>query len=626
MMKKKHLFHFFFLLIFALNVSAQTATQIAKQDPVEQRLRVYVNYLASDKLEGRRTGEKGATFSAGYISNLFSKFKLKPGTTSAKKRTNYLQSFPYVTGVELGKNNEFHLDITKLDGERMRFTNMLPVRVLGASPNSVVEDSPVVFAGFGITAQDRAFDDYKNIDVKNKTVLAFDGNPEYKDPKSSFSRFSIYTKAKLAKDNGARALLLISLENNFDDEKLTKLTYDPTLGELAIPTFIISRNTAANMLGTSEDRLNDFAMFASMKKDSPGAQINFPAIPNSVISFKVDVVKKKAEAYNVVGTIDGTDPILKNEAIVIGAHYDHLGFGGQGSLAINSKEIHHGADDNASGTAALIELAKYFSSVRKNKRTLIFIAFSGEEEGLLGSKFYVNNPVAPLEKTIAMINMDMIGRLRENKLTVGGIGTASEWRTMITPQKFVPVSLEAMKPAGAMLNLQLSEDGFGPSDHSSFYGKQIPVLFFFTGSHEDYHKPSDTSEKINFAGLQMVMNLVKGLVVEIDSTEKRPTYTVAKSSGGGDGRRSFAVTLGVVPGYGDSNDGMLLDGVRDGGAASQAGLKAGDKIIKLAGKDVRNVSDYTTILGELKADVEYEVVVIRGKEQLTLKVKPAARK
>jgi hypothetical protein len=433
-------------------------------------------------------------------------------------------------------------------------------------------------------------------------------------------------KAKLAKDKGARGLLLISNEKNFDDEKLTKLTYDQTLGEFAIPTFIISRNTAANLLGTTEERLNDFALFASLKKDSPTAKVSYPTMPTALIGFKVNLLKKKTDAYNVIGILPGTDPVLKKEAIVIGAHYDHLGRGGQGSLAVNSKEIHHGADDNASGTAALLELAREFASKKKNKRTLIFISFGGEEEGLLGSKFYVNNPVFPLGKTVAMINMDMIGRLNEGKLTVGGIGTASEWRELVSRKvSGVPVSLEAMKPATGALNLQLSEDGFGPSDHSSFYGKQIPVLFFFTGSHADYHKPSDTAEKINYDGLKLLTNLVFETIGEIDQNAKRPTYTVAKSSGMGNARRGFSVTLGVIPGYGDSADGMLLDGVRDGGPAAQAGLKAGDKIVKLAGKDVRNVSDYTTILGELKADTEYEVIVTRGSETLSFKVKPVRR-
>jgi Zn-dependent M28 family amino/carboxypeptidase len=334
--------------------------------------------------------------------------------------------------------------------------------------------------------------------------------------------------------------------------------------------------------------------------------------------------------------MEGRDDVLKNEAIVIGAHYDHLGRGGQGSLAVNSSDVHHGADDNASGTAAILELARYFAKEKINKRTLIFVAFSGEEEGLIGSKYYVNNPVFPLEKTVAMINLDMVGRMTNRKLTVGGIGTATEWKTLIDNKN---INQNAVVPGGNggatnikispgplnKFDLALNEDGFGPSDHSSFYGKKIPVLFLFTGTHDDYHKPSDTADKINYAGLEEVTYFVADLVTTIDQNPQRPTYAVAKSSGMAGGRSGFNISLGTVPSYSDSTGGMVLDGVRDNSPAAKAGLKPGDKIVKLAGKDIRNVMDYTYILGEMKAGEEYEVVVMRGAERLTMKIVPVKR-
>jgi|SRR5688572_7946233 len=343
-------------------------------------------------------------------------------------------------------------------------------------------------------------------------------------------------------------------------------------------------------------------------------------------------------AFNVIGILPGNDPVLKNEAIVIGAHYDHLGKGGQGSLAANSTEIHHGADDNASGTAAVIELARQFAKEKKNKRTIIFMAFSGEEDGLFGSKYYVNNPVWPLDKTVAMINLDMVGRLKDNKLNVGGIGTASEWKekvdllnSSIRDEKTVTEALGngIVKSTVSgkfpfQFALQLNEDGFGPSDHSSFYGKQVPVLFFFTGTHLDYHKPSDTFEKINYDGLEKVTGYVAAIAHAIDESPTRPTYKTAASSGTLGGRMGFNVSLGTIPSYADSTDGMVLDGVRDNSPASKAGLKAGDKIVKLAGKDVRNAMDYTAVLGAMKAGDEYEVIIKRGTETLTLKIIPAA--
>jgi membrane-associated protease RseP (regulator of RpoE activity) len=280
----------------------------------------------------------------------------------------------------------------------------------------------------------------------------------------------------------------------------------------------------------------------------------------------------------------------------------------------------------------------------------VFIAFSGEEEGLIGSSYYVNHPVIPLANTVAMINMDMIGRMKERNLIVGGVGTAQEWRSMIDADNLMqgvtvsantnaPASLTLNRPivvgtngrpivtvdAGKNFTLTLNEDGFGPSDHSSFYARQVPVLFFWTGTHEDYHKPSDTADKINYAGEASIVSFIANVIRDIDKSDKRPTYTVAKSESQGRST-GFRVYLGTIPNYADSNDGLKLDGVRDDSPASKAGLKAGDRIVKMAGHEVKNVYDYTYALGEMKAGQEYEVEIVRGSEHLTLKIIPAARR
>jgi aminopeptidase YwaD len=286
--------------------------------------------------------------------------------------------------------------------------------------------------------------------------------------------------------------------------------------------------------------------------------------------------------------------------------------------------------------AGVLELARFFATKRKElKRTLIFIAFSGEEEGLLGSNYYVNHPIWPLKKTVAMINMDMIGRMKYNKLIIGGVGTASEWRNMIDGfQNLIGVGAKlANKGTVKTLNpelwkpfsLTLNEDGYGPSDHSSFYSKQIPVLFFFTGTHDDYHKPSDTADKINYDDEARVLLLVAGVVNSLSINEARPSYTVAKSDSQGRAM-GFRVYLGTIPNYAEANDGLRLDGVREDSPAAKAGLKAGDRIIRLAGREVRNVYDYTYALGEMKAGQEYEVELVRGSETLKLKITPLARK
>jgi aminopeptidase YwaD len=631
---KKQFLSFLLLISFAFGIAAQ------KAETVEQNLRRDVAYLASDALDGRRTGEQGATTAAGYIANLFAQYKLKAGISTVlngKTSRNFLQKFPYTTGVEAAETgNEFKLNLKNVTASQIQVEQDNPVRPLIFSPNAEAQNAPVVFAGYGIEAAESNFNDYDGLDVAGKVVLAFDGNPENDTPRSAFSRFTFHAKAKLAKDKGAVGLLLISREDKFEKDRYARIKYDQTLGETAVPVFSVSRTTAANILGIKEAELKTIETLTAMKKDTTArVMVGFRDL-SPTVSFKVNLVKKQTDAYNVIGILEGNDAALKNEAIVIGAHYDHLGKGGQGSLAVNSTEIHHGADDNASGTAALLELARQFAKEKKNKRTIIFIAFGGEEEGLLGSKFYVNSPVFPLEKTVAMINMDMVGRLNENKLTVGGIGTANEWKDLVSNKNEIipPVYGDSKKNNFATssketvyrFNLQLNEDGFGPSDHSSFYGKQIPVLFFFTGTHADYHKPSDTADKINYAGLKKIVEYIADITNYIDQNmSKRPTYKASQSSNSG-GRTGFNVTIGVVPGYGDSTDGMLLDGVRDGSPAAIAGLKAGDKIVKFAGKEIRNVQDYTLILGELKADTEYEIEIVRGTQRLTLKVKPAARK
>ena len=627
---KKQLFSFLLIISFVFSVPAQTA----KPTEAEKNLRTHVVYLASDTLGGRRTGETGATSAAGYVANMFANYKLKAGVTqiaNGKTKRNFLQSFPYISGVELGKDNFLRIVPAESDKEnKMEIgINWSPA---GFSPNGYIPPAPIVFAGYGIASNELKYDDYAELDAKDKIIFVFAGTPENGNPHSAFARFNLHAKAKIAQEKGAKALLIISSETDFKNDKLAQLKYDQTIGETIIPVAVISRSIGADALGAKDEaELAEIEKWIGNRKDAPeNIQTNLAGLPKAVAQLKVNLTKKQtAEAYNVIGILEGTDAVLKSEAVVIGAHYDHLGKGGQGSLAVNSQEIHHGADDNASGIAAMLELARQFAEVKNNKRTLIFIAFGGEEEGLIGSKAYVNNPVFPLTKTVAMVNLDMVGRLKDEKLTIGGIGTASEWKGLIENRNLqqinalsliklthvVTMNEDKAKPEViSPFQLSLNEDGFGPSDHSSFYGKQIPVLFFFTGTHEDYHKPSDTADKINYEGLLKITNYVGEIVKSIDANPLKPTYAVAKSSGMGGGRSGFSISLGTVPSYSDSSDGMTIDAVRDDSPAAKTGLKAGDKIIKLAGKGVRNVQDYTFVLGEMKAGEEYEIVVVCGAE------------
>ena len=637
------------VIIIALSLTALVAQQPSPGTPSINRLQQIIAYLASDALEGRRTGTPGANDAAHYIAGEFSLLGLRPGMqmagparTRGEVRARYLQPFPYVASVELGKNNLLMNDPHRRD-DWAPFpvgTDWMP---LGFSSNGAIQGGEVVFAGYGISSAELKYSDYAVSNVKDRIAVVFDGTPDGDNPHGQFvSAGQVRFKAAAARAAGARALLIIANEDKLSDSRYSHLRYD-NAGEAGIPIAAISRQSAARILGdlAALEKSADARTAAASNRSTRGHNLN----------LVIDVIRRESPSFNVIGILPGNDPKLKGETIVIGAHYDHLGLGGEGSGSLSARPgIHHGADDNASGVAGLLELARMLTSQNpKPRRTIVFIAFSGEEEGLIGSNYYVNHPIVPLANTVAMINMDMIGRLKGNKLIIGGIGTASEWRAEVDSANLVRTSAQGagtVQLPGVNLNiavatgtnlgtpvnldyskfdLTLNEDGYGPSDHSSFYSKQVPVLFFWTGNHEDYHKPSDTADKINYEGEARVVSFVERIVRDIDKSDKRPTYTVAKSDSQGRSM-GFRVYLGTIPNYADTNDGLKLDGVRDDSPASKAGLKAGDKIVKLAGREVKNVYDYTYVLGEMKAGQEYEVEVVRGSERLTLKITPAARK
>ena len=624
-MKSKRLL---ILLATLLLASLAAVAQQRDLDPSPSRIQQHVSYLASDALDGRRTGTAGADDAAHYIAGEFARAGLRATITRGSAKPSraiarYLQLFPYVGSVELGKENVLALTIGSVETQQLKVgEDWIP---LGFSSNQKISGAEIVFAGYGISSSELNYNDYVGKYTKGQIAIVFAGTPDGDNPHSTFTRAGeVRFKVAAARNAGVGALLIIASEQNLKDDGLARLRYDNN-GEAGIPVAVISREAAARILG--ESTLSDYEEAADVRRppstetrnDGDGtavpitkaSSLRLPRKTRS-LTLATDVLRKEVPSYNVIGVLEGSDPILKKENIIIGAHYDHLGRGGEGSLAPKAGEIHHGADDNASGTAGLLELARIFSAQRpKLKRTLIFIAFAGEEEGLLGSNYYVNHPFTPLANTVGMINMDMIGRMKDRKLVIGGVGSAKEWRGLIEPEK--------------SFELTLNEDGFGPSDHSSFYAKQVPVLFFWTGTHNDYHKPSDTWDKINYNDEAKILSFVARIVRDIDGADKRLTYTTAKSdpaprTGG------FRVYLGTIPNYADSNDGLLIDGVRDDSPAAKAGLKAGDRIVKIGTREVKNVYDYTYALGEMKAGQEYVFEVMRGGEKLTLRITPEARK
>lgn len=673
----RNLLRFSLLLLAAVSAVAQQ-NRVAGGWPSAERLREHVTFLASDKLEGRRTGTPGARLAAEYIVREFARSRLRPAGTEDGPEKRYLQHFPFVAGVEPGKGNSMLLTPqfpprttesvqTRPEGESGASVDLrlgedwMP---LGFSSNGRILSATLTFVGYGITAKELNYDDYAGAYIKGRVAVALAGTPDNDDPHGKFARYTdVRWKAIAAREAGALGLVVVAREDDFKQDALSRLRYDNSAGDAGLPVVVISRQVARRLLSGIGPTLADVEKAAR----ASGAQITAPGtaapatqsyakvfsvfMAQTALTISVDIVRRNRPAFNVVGVLEGTDPKLKTEAIVIGAHYDHLGRGGSGSLAQREGQVHYGADDNASGVAGLLELARLFSAERP-RRTIVFIAFGGEEEGLLGSNFYVNHPVMPLNQTVAMINMDMIGRLKDNKLIVGGVGTSQEWRSLVEAAnsntkmtvstgaqaeggrsaiESMPVVVGANGRAVVSLNstqpfaLTLSEDGYGPSDHASFYLKQVPVLFFWTGTHEDYHKPSDTAERINYEAEARIISFIASIVRAVDAGDRRPTFTTARSESAGRAT-GFRVYLGTIPNYADSNDGLKLDGVREDSPAAKAGLKAGDVIVRMAGRAVRNVYDYTYALGEMKAGEEYEVEILRDGKPVKLKLIPAARR
>ena len=317
------------------------------------------------------------------------------------------------------------------------------------------------------------------------------------------------------------------------------------------------------------------------------------------------------QVSNVVGLITGNKS--KDEYIVIGAHFDHLGFGGvhSGSLDMNSREIHNGADDNASGVAGIIELAKQLSYDQKSlNRSILFVAFNAEEQGILGSKFFINNFPVPKEKIVTMINLDMIGRLKSLSLNVSGTGTSPIFDTILdkSSKKY-------------QLNIKKNPEGYGPSDHASFYANNIPVLSFFTGGHSDYHRPSDDWTKINISGLKKILNMVHDVVLQIDTSEEKPKFTEAgPKSPASSSMVRMNVTFGFMPSYTGSGEGLGVDGVRSDGPAGKAGVKKGDVIIEINNNTIKDIYGYMDVLQKLKPGESSTIKVLRNNKEITLKV------
>lgn len=536
------------LLLFISTVAV--AQKPKKADKVIiANLQTHVQYLASDDLEGRRTGTKGEKLAYEYISKQFTDIGLLPKGDNS----SYLQAFEVNEGREVNPVSHF-----MIDGHDLALnTEYFPLHFSANASLEATAAAAVQEVG-GLW-----FWDLKTLLEENKDNPHFD------------LMESLKTKTADAAAKGATGLVIYNTGTITDDLKF-EAKAKPELAK--IPVLYLTKTGRTNY----------------MKQETTVMDIK----------IKVDIVEKKRSGHNVVGYIDNGAA----NTIIIGAHFDHLGYGeDHNSLYTGAGlKIHNGADDNASGTAALIELARMLKSSKLKKSNYLIIAFSGEELGLYGSKYFSEHPTINLSDVNYMVNMDMVGRLNDSTkaVTVGGYGTSPTWGELIATNKWLTVKIDS--------------SGTGPSDHTSFYRKDIPVLFFFTGTHTDYHKPSDDADKINYTGQWMIVKYIYGV---IEATQKKDKLAFTKTREQTMVKSSFKVTIGVMLDYTYSNgDGIKVDGVSENRPAQKAGIKAGDIITQLGSFKLTDVNDYMKALGKFNKGETTTAKVKRGSEELTVNI------
>ena len=599
----KRSFRILLAVVFFITCISAFAQESYSPDITAKEIQHSINYLASDKLEGRYTGSEGEKLAYEFITDVYQQAGLVPLFDGS-----YIQAFPFVASLKLTENNSLTFELNNYELKPKLQLQYVTSPISGTANIN----SGLVFVGYGISAPDLKYDDYAGIDVKGKTVVILRYNPEGDNPHSEFNKYSQYRyKAKVAKEKGAAGIIFVTGYYPKDNvDKLMNLTYDGAAGLDSIAIVQVKRNIVSDLFKSENINLEDY-----QKKINDTKQPASFIFKNVKVKLNTGVKEIMGQGHNIAGYIEGSDPDLKYHYLVIGAHYDHWGWGGSGSLYRGSEpKIHHGADDNASGTAAVMELAEKFESIKDQlKRSIIFMAFSGEELGLLGSSYFTEHSPVPIDKIDAMINLDMVGRLNTDKdLIVYGTGTSSNWKEILN---------EFNK--NYSFKLTFHDEGYGPSDQSSFYAKNIPVLFFFTGTHPDYHRPTDTSDKINSAGEVSVTKYVYQVAESIDENPQKPNYiNVPRKEGG---RMAFRVYVGTIPDYASQVDGLKLTGVSEGGPAQKAGLQGGDIIIEFGGKKISNIYDYTYALGDFSPGDIVDVVVLRNGEKHTFKVELGAR-
>ena len=610
---------------------ASNAPDFAKTGPeiTAEDMRQQVTYLASDELDGRLTGTEGERLATQYVADVFAQI----GLTPIGDKDTWFSHFEFTAGVALGEGNALKL------GEQALKADM-DWRPLSFSQTGAVKPSAIVFAGYGIETPDEATDSqgkkleayssYAHLDVKDKWVLVLRYLPEgiSQDRRNELSRYSsLRHKALTARQKGARGIIIASGPNSKVVDQLVPMAFDASLASSGIAAISVTDALADTLLKSAGKTLKDL-----QTKLDTGDLMGGIDCTGLALSATIDIQQEKKTGRNVLGMLTkGAEPDFHTPPLIIGAHVDHLGSkGGSNSRAKGDEanKIHHGADDNASGTSAVLEIAQWLADQKKQgklklARDVIFATWSGEELGLLGSNHFVEDiakmvtgkPDSSLKGMFAAaLNMDMIGRFNKT-LVLQGVGSSTWW----------PKEIEKRNaPIGLPITTQ--NDAHLPTDSTAFYLRGIPTLNAFTGAHEDYHAPTDTADKINYDKAAQITRLMGLIARGIATSVAAPDYVAMEAPKNQNARGGFRVYLGTIPDYAQGDiKGVKLSGVSPVGPAAKAGVKSGDIIIKLGGKDVLNIYDYTSLMGELKVGKETGITVQREGKNVDLKITPGSR-
>jgi hypothetical protein len=588
--------------VLAVTAAVLAASSAPQADP--NRYLLDVKVLASPPMEGRGAGTQGIVRAQHLIEKRYKELHLEPAGVHG-----YAQPFSVITGAQLKSDNRCSVKVAEKKQELKIEEDFVPFSFSSSGPVS----APVVFVGYGATADEFHYDDYAGLDVKDKIVVMLRYEPSGLAHHGQTQHSQLITKAINARNHGAKALIVINGKlGDGEEDLLTRF------GSVNGP-----ENVGIVMLQAKNAIADSWFHAAGKTLKDVQEQINAttkPAsfeFPNTLhISLNIDIETTHATVNNVLAWLPGQT----DEYVILGAHYDHLGRGNVDSLAPSQiGQIHPGADDNASGTAGVLELARLLAPQRgKLKRSILFIDFAGEELGLLGSAEWVKEPTRPLGKAVAMINMDMIGRIKDDKVYIGGIGTGSTFKSVLEEaEKDVPFKVES------------SPGGYSSSDHTSFVTKKIPVLFFFSGLHSDYHKPSDTWDKINSASAARLLDMVENVALQLANTDQPPMFQVVaeeKPLGGVGGGGGYGPYFGSVPDFGQVENGVRFSDVRPNSPAAKAGFKPGDVLVQFGDKPIKNLYDFTDALRRSKVGDVVEVKVLRDGQPVTASVKLEQRK